>query len=305
MRERLVKIVRIWEGLGNQLFQYSYARAYQLHTGEEVRLDTNEAFKSQFPNGKGKADTRSYGLYHFKIALQGFDVEKCIQYRYLGRKNFIEKKIYEKAKHGKWKYSFWEECEKPHQYKIWFTNIPGEAYIKGWFQNEKYFKDVRHIILKDLRLVKPIIMKDELKELYAKKNVVSIHVRRGDYIKYNIALPKQYYYRAIEKIDSMIKKPTFLIFADDVGWAKKIFADSEEIYFISDYGKYHDYEELILMSKCEHNIIANSSFSWWGAWLNTNEDKIVVAPDRWPFTKRGENLSILPEEWYKVDAYKI
>lgn len=296
-----MKIVRIWEGLGNQLFQYAYARAYQLHTGEDVRLDKEEAFKDKFPNGEGKSDIRSYNLSHFRIALQGFDVEKSLEYRYLGRKNCIEKYIYEKAKKGKWKYNFWEECEEPHHYKVEFTNISGEAYIKGWFQNEKYFKDVRHIILKDLKLTTPVVMRRELKHIYEKRTLVSVHIRRGDYIKNNIALPKEYYYRAIEKMNSIIENPAYLVFTDDMNWAKSILDGREEVYFISDYGTYRDFEELILMSRCVHNIIANSSFSWWGAWLNNNEDKIVLTPNRWPFTKRKNDLSILPEEWERID----
>ena len=123
-------------------------------------------------------------------------------------------------------------------------------------------------------------------------------MRRGDYVKIGKSLPLYYYHKAIGMMYNKYLTPVFLLFSDDIIWAKKQFEGYQNIYFIPDFGKYEDYEELMIMSRCKSNIIANSTFSWWGAWLNNNPSKIVIAPneENWMRSQKG----IIPCDWIIV-----
>jgi hypothetical protein len=131
-------------------------------------------------------------------------------------------------------------------------------------------------------------------------------VRRGDYVTnsatsdFHGLCDIQYYKYAIDKINLEIPNPTFYIFSDDKGYVKEIFQEQKNVVFIEHIP--FDYEELLLMSYCKHNIIANSSFSWWGAWLNTNMHKMVIAPNLWFANKEmnNKNSYLIPESWCKI-----
>ena len=188
--------------------------------------------------------------------------------------------------------------------KAKFTKAKGHNYLDGYWQNEKYFKDIRHILLKDFTLKKKTNNFLKLKKLIAETNSVSIHFRRGDYVKravtrkYHGVLNLNYYRRAIALIGEKVEKPNFFVFSDDISWVKKNFKIGKPLTFISGLRKLTNSEELILMSLCKHNIIANSSFSWWGAWLNKNPAKIVIAPKRWFRAKTDSE--IVPQSWIKL-----
>lgn len=186
------------------------------------------------------------------------------------------------------------------------TKNKSNSYLEGFWQSEEYFKDIRRILLKDFTLKKETQNFLKFKRLVAKTNSVSIHFRRGDYVKrtvtkkYHGTLNLDYYCKAVELIRKKIKTPLFFVFSDDSLWAKNNFRIKQPITFISGSYKLTNPEELILMSLCKHNIIANSSFSWWGAWLNRNRHKIVLAPKRWFRKKRAES-EIVPQAWIKVE----
>lgn len=186
----------------------------------------------------------------------------------------------------------------PFEY-IKFLPVESEFAIDGFFQTEKYFKDERNEIL---QIIKP---SEEIENVLNTKysfinvsNCTSLHVRRGDYLKFSNNHPTQeieYYYNALEKISDT---EMIVVFSDDIEWCKDTFK-LRNIFFVENE---KDYIELFLMSKCKNNIIANSSFSWWGAWLNNNPSKIVVGPKKW----FGSNLShmntndIIPQSWIKI-----
>lgn len=163
-----------------------------------------------------------------------------------------------------------------------YTEIPIEPgkniLLYGYFQSEKYFKDYESEI-RDLFMSYEVELNDEIKELLNNENTCSIHVRRGDYLNSPNHHPTQdmnYYMKAIKK---MPKDSVFLIFSDDIEWCKQNFPDlPEKFKFIE--GN-NDYEDLYIMSYCKNNIICNSTFSWWAAWLNDNPNKIVLAPEKW------------------------
>ena len=133
-------------------------------------------------------------------------------------------------------------------------------------------------------------------------NAVSIHVRRGDYLynqdMYVDLCSTEYYERAIRYICERVDMPSFFVFSDDINWCKQRFDEIDRRILYIDNGNYSPYDDLQLMSLCQHNIIANSSFSWWGAWLNENKDKIVVAPNQW--TKTHRNVDIVGRGWVKI-----
>lgn len=147
-------------------------------------------------------------------------------------------------------------------------------------------------------------------EKITQTNSVSIHVRRGDYYNNESAFKihgnittKKYYENALEFIKEKVKNPVFFVFSDEFEWVKK------NLYFFSNYGEVHiidwnkgfdSYIDLQLMSNCKHNIIANSSFSWWAAWLNKNKNKIVISPKKWVNNINENKIDIIPNNWIKI-----
>lgn len=173
--------------------------------------------------------------------------------------------------------------------------------LHGHFQSEKYFADFEDEI-KNLFMSYNVELNDEIKELLASESTCSIHVRRGDYLNSPNHHPTQnmnYYMRAIKK---MPKESVFLIFSDDIEWCKQNFPDLPEKFKFIEGNK--DYEDLFIMSRCTNNIICNSTFSWWGAWLNKNRSKIVVAPsdDKWfgPSYSHYNVSDLYCDGWIKI-----
>lgn len=178
-------------------------------------------------------------------------------------------------------------------------NLPeGSFYVDGFFQSEKYFVHNRKELLEWFKIPEQIKEKIELKysELL-KQRTTSIHVRRGDYLRFPNHHPVQtieYYNKSIEYLKG--DTDLFIVFSDDIEWCKE-YIKADNIIYVEDE---KDYIEIYLMSLCDNNIISNSSFSWWGAWLNRNENKIVIGPKIWfgPEIQNNTN-DILPEKWVK------
>lgn len=172
--------------------------------------------------------------------------------------------------------------------------------FKGNFQSEKYFYDIKDQINNDFTFKKEILEKsqNQINAIKSKKEIVSIHVRRGDYVNlqdYHPLCSIEYYLKSIEKFDGC----EFLCFSDDIEWCKDAFKDVKNISYSCSNNPYID---LCTMTLCDHNIIANSSFSWWGAWLNKNKNKKIIAPIKW-FGKNYDYLNIndlIPEGWTKI-----
>jgi hypothetical protein len=174
---------------------------------------------------------------------------------------------------------------------------------KGYMQSEKYFVHNRQLILDLFAPTEEIKQYIETKygELL-KSNLMSMHIRRGDYVhqpNHHPVTSPEYYLTAAEYITSRTAVDKYVIFSDDIEWCKEIFGTDQNVVYIEGEA---DYIDLYLMSMCKHNIIANSTFSWWGAWLNNNPDKIVVAPTEW-FGSARTNLNtadIIPQTWIKL-----
>jgi hypothetical protein len=173
-----------------------------------------------------------------------------------------------------------------------------DLYLSGYFQSEKYFnkyaEDIRELFsCKDTENK----LRDHISQI---EYTCSIHVRRGDYLKYpnkHSQSPTEYYDTAISLVKEQNPNATFLIFSDDIQWCKNHFIGNEYTFIEG----FEDWEDLILMSICDANIITNSTFSWWAAWLGETPGKLIIAPEKW-FGPEGpqDQQDIIPERWTKL-----
>lgn len=179
------------------------------------------------------------------------------------------------------------------------------TYFDGYWQTEKYFKHVADRLRAELTPSRPLseYARSMLNEI-RRANAVSIHVRRGDYISdpeinaYHGTCSPQYYQRAIHCIEQQVSSPHFFIFSNDYEWSVENFKFLNGSYTCVRGSDAKNYEDMHLMSRCRHHIIANSSFGWWGAWLNPSKEKQVVAPKRWfANVPKGDARDLFPEDW--------
>lgn len=285
-------IVRVWEGLGNQMFQYAFARALKAR-GENVKLDLNKAYDDSFLKTRGSAP-RENAIQNFNITVDSIDVEKYGKYRYLRRKTSLDNILFALGKQAHLCYNFYEAKEAGYSKEA--MGLRGNYYIKGWFQSEQYFSDIRSILIKEFTPRKKIALTANLREVLGKEETVSLHIRRGDYLRLGNGLPLEYYIQAVEEIRRFYANPIFLVFSDDMNWVMRNLKLEGQVVYVNEDRKYADYEELLIMSRCKSNIIANSTFSWWAAWLNRNDDKHVIAPKKWFGTQTG----IIPDAWITI-----
>lgn len=194
------------------------------------------------------------------------------------------------------------------QYWNEFKNITKSCYLHGYWQSEKYFSDVSKIIATDFTFKLPLNEKNKnLLNKILMTEAVSIHVRRGDYLSNPTAAATHglcsldYYQSAINHIASKVNAPCFFIFSDDINWAREnLDTKNFHSHYIGHNRGSDSYIDMQLMSICKHNIIANSSFSWWGAWLNSNQSKIVIRPKKWFETNRYDTSTLCPEKWISI-----
>lgn len=282
-------IVRIWEGLGNQMFQYAYARK-RMAEGVPVFLDLDKAYNESFPMFRNNVH-RNNSIQKYNITVPSIKVEEYGKYFYLRRQTGMEKQICFLAEHGWWPYIFLEEKQEFYNKKVAY--IKGNVYIKGWFQDKRYFEGIRKELLQEFTPIKKINISSEVLRMVKNGNSVALHIRRGDYVRLGRALPVKYYLYAKRLVEQKIAKPTFFVFSDDYLWVKENipFRESDKVFYIDEICKLKDYEQLFLMSRCYAQIISNSTFSWWAAWLNRAQNKIVVMPRRFVQMNPGLEIS--------------
>lgn len=283
-------IIRIGEGLGNQLFEYAYARAWK-EKGLDVRLDMNKTYDDAFIKYKNN-DPRENCIQNFNITLPEIDVTAYRKYDYLKQETIKDKIIFHLAKHKLWKYKFYEEPMDSGTRKP--VCLHGNYYVRAWLQEERYFKQIRNILLRELTPRKKIVLPKELRQAIEYEESIAVHVRRGDYIRIQNTLNAAYFNKAAVRMKQHYHSPLFVVFSEDIDWVKKNLDIGADCIYVTEKGTLQDYEELFLMSRCSSQIISNSTFSWWGAWLNQNPRKVVIAP-RQPWLSRQTN--IIPEEW--------
>ena len=190
---------------------------------------------------------------------------------------------------------------KTYQYPFEYINYipPDNVIIDGFFQTEKYFSSSKTQILKSFEPTEEI--KSQLQKYdFLKYQTTSIHVRRGDYLKFSqihTVQNESYFKKALDITKNKTEK--YIVFSDDIEWCKKIFINDNFIFIENE----KDYIEIYLMSLCNNNIISNSSFSWWAAWMNPNDNKLIISPKNWFGIEKYGDLSdndIIPNEWIKI-----
>lgn len=285
-------IVKLIGGLGNQLFQYAIAKKIAIQQNVKVILDVTPFEKYKL---------HKYSLEHFAFYKRFATTDNLMLFNFIKAKGL--KKLYYKILRKINLVVIIEEKQLNFDKSI-FIKAKKNTYLNGYWQSEKYFSDIRDIILKDLVISKPLQGKNlkfanEIKSV----NSISLHIRRADYVtnketeKVHGVCDLNYYRKAIEYISNKIQNPVIYLFSDDINWAKENLKTTIAINFVEHNNVDTNYEDLRLMSLCKHNIIANSSFSWWGAWLNENPDKIVIAPKRWLNTNKFDYSHIVPTNW--------
>lgn len=283
-------IVRLFGGLGNQLFQYAAARSLALHHNTIVKID---------PGSLKDLAGRELELQYFNIPLQIASPEEIRHYTSLSFfSKYFEKLI------PTYKRSIYKE---PHfHFDPHFFEAGADIYLKGYWQSEKYFKNIEPVIRREL------VIRDEfiqhLKEkaaLLQAENSVLIHIRRGDYLKkeileYHGIMDEAYYNRAIDYVSSKTGPVKVYFFSDDIDWVKQHIRIDYPYEFVTQQITRSAIEDFYLMTRCRHSIIANSSFSWWAAWLNNHSSKVVVAPKQWLKISGLNTKDVIPDTWYTM-----
>ena len=197
--------------------------------------------------------------------------------------------------------------EKQYHFDPKILTMPGSIYLDGYWQSEKYFSDIADIIKNEFRVKLPQTEENRrVAQQITSCESVSLHVRRGDYLtdaKTNTihgTCELDYYARCIERLTQQVHHPYFFIFSDDPEWVAKNLKITHPTTFVAHNGPEKSYEDLRLMSQCRHNIIANSSFSWWGAWLNSNSNKIIYTPKKWFCDPNLNTKDLIPATWQKL-----
>ena len=287
-------IIKMAGGLGNQMFQYALARILQIN-GRNVLLDC-----SGYHIHSQKDTIRNYELDKFRTKIRKASPKEISKYYnwwqlilcYLGRifKKDISKII----------------IEKEHRYQAKIAKCDNK-YLIGFWQSENYFKAARKELLEDFCFQHFTLSQRNQKlqnKLLTEKNSVAVHVRGGDYntignaTLYGNICTTDYYKKAFSYIQNVIGKTHYYIFTNDLAWTRQIITEDNNVEVIDWNSEDEGWIDMYLMSICKHNIIANSSFSWWAAWLNQNEKKVVIAPSKW---QNGSDIEdIVPSEWVRI-----
>ena len=292
-------IVKLMGGLGNQMFQYAAARRLAHRLGATVKVDVSYLSFA--------ITIRKYELQHLNVQT-GVATPKEIE-EVIG-KNFgfplrvlagIKQRIgYESSNPNVFR-------EKHFDYHRDIEMLPDDVYLDGYWQSEKYFQDIQEIIRKEFSFRDPLDQKNlDMANRIANAVSVSIHIRRGDYVsdaqtrRFHGICGQDYYDACMAEMRKRLENPSFFIFSDEPGWAKTTISVPGEKIVVDHNPLELGHMDLRLMSYCRHNIIANSSFSWWAAWLNSNRDKIVCAPRKWfaDFPTNPEDR--YPGSWLKL-----
>jgi len=294
-------VVKIMGGLGNQLFQYAMGRQLASRRKDTARLDIS-FFDDKLPTAH---TLRPYELGVFQnLTIKPLSASEQQQ---LARTLQLPYKVYNKARRllglsPAFLYLGEGENFSANQ-QVLAGGPPAELLqVEGYWQNERYFADVKDALREELVFIP---FTDERNLAVARqlqkpaRPTVSVHVRRGDYAQ-NPAFgmcSADYYERALGHVRQHLADPAFFIFSDDIAWARENLPLPADTTFIDWNRGPNSYCDMHLMSLCQHQIIANSSFSWWGAWLNTNPAKLVVCPATWMATPVVPTERVVPAAW--------
>jgi hypothetical protein len=287
-------------GLGNQLFQYALGKSLAVKNNTSLVLSASY-IESKLPVKKLASQMKyELGIFNIDAKIEHSLIQQKILYPFAKLEHIVRDKL------NQTKLTLLDE--KSFEFQPDFLLYTDNTYAKGNFQSEKYFKSIESILKKELQFNVPL-NKENLNwsTKIESADSVAIHVRRGDYISIQKNQDKffiqslDYYKNAIAYVASKIMNPTFFIFSDDISWTKENLTSGFPMHFIDNNNTPQtSYIDMQLMSLCKHNIICNSTFSWWSAWLNANPEKIVIAPKNWFADKSINSQDLIPSEWIKL-----
>ncbi|WNR43509.1 alpha-1,2-fucosyltransferase [Paenibacillus roseipurpureus] len=290
-------VIKLQGGLGNQMFQYAFGRAIQNKLGGELILDTSDY----------KFDKLR------KLSLDNFVLNEELKYNNRGsfnilydqRTNYLIKIFVKFAPNilfsvlSTFGIYIWDDAV----FKDFTVSSSNKnIYLHGYWQSERYFKEISSMILKELQ-VKTSVKVDNLDiyNLIASTESVCVHIRRGDFLSNSNSLKvceQEYFLKGMDLIASRVENPVFIIFSDDISDVKRNFDfKGYNINFVEKNNQ--DYEELQLMYSCKHFIISNSTFSWWAQYLSQNRNKIVIAPKVW-YTDGKNSDGLMMDKWIVI-----
>lgn len=294
-----MKIVNIIGGLGNQMFQYAFALKLKTLFEEDVYIDIQhfnasifKSFKSHNLHNGYELDRLFYGktlkeakpgkIWRVSHYIPNYWISRAIRKYFPSRKSEVIEKL-------------------KFQYDPTILEIKGSKYYEGYWQSPLYFDDIRSLVVEEFRFPKMDEVNQNIANNMNSSNSVSLHVRRGDYINnpgWGGICTLDYYRKAIEIALGEIENPVFYIFSNDIEWCKEnlssFILDASVIYINHNKGN-ESYKDMQLMTFARCCIIANSSFSWWGAWLNNRDNKLIIAPKRW--TNTVDKTNVYPQDW--------
>jgi len=291
-------IVKLNGGLGNQMFQYAAAKSLALINNDDLKIDTTVYNIPDNKNTSRTLDITDFMISFVEAKPNEISSIKSPYGCFSNLMRYIKQRFLRKY------------------YIDWHPEVmkkTGDIYMDGYFQSENYFSTKKELVLNDFVLKNHLSEQINLNalEILSREVSVSIHIRRGDYVsdararKFHLICNVDYYQRAVNLVKNYYPNAHFFIFSDDPQWVKENITFSARASFVSfgrnNIGSLRASQELILMSKCCHHILSNSSFSWWGAYLNRSPNKLVIAPDRW---NNGSSLqrNILPDGWLRIPA---
>lgn len=300
-------IVKLMGGLGNQMFEYACGRALSIKHQVPLKLDLSYLNRVWLEKLKGNP-VRHYALGIFNLPAELAKKEEIPFLTWFPGTRFtpIINRFNQYFRLPA-PFIFRETPGGPKENLKKLESLVSHLYLDGYFQSEKYFSKIAEVIYQDFTFKNQLTpQSQELAKSIKKLNSVSLHIRRGDYVenarisRFHGALTPDYYQRGIAFLAQKISEPHFFIFGDDLTWAHQNLKINHPMTFIEhNFVTPHYYEDMFLMSLCQHNIIANSSFSWWGAYLNQNLQKIVIAPKHW-FKARSDDGGVVPKEWVRL-----
>ena len=291
-------IVKLSGGLGNQMFQYAIGRKLSLKNKTILKLDISDYQREN--------NIRKYELGNFNI-VENFATEKEIA----GIHKF---NLPVGIRRIDWEIQKWfpslrrtfQEPRMTHFFPSVLRATKG-SHLTGWWQSYKYFEDIREILVSDFT-VKSFSEHGKKTDALVNsgKMSVSLHIRRGDYVNIpDIELCSSHYYQnAIQYLENKLGELELFVFSNDIKWSKQNINFRGPIQFITNNKDENAFEDLVLMSHCRHNIIANSTFSWWSAYLNQHREKIIIYPGNWYTDKnRNEQLKdLIPPGWIRMES---
>jgi hypothetical protein len=281
-------VVAMEGGLGNQMFQYAAGRALALRTGTHLGLDLRPLLR----HGQ-----RAYGLADFQLN-QGLELITDGRPEHVGGL----RRLFRRLTSGEQTFR-----ESGFAYDERIRSAVAPLRLEGYFQSERYFSDAADTLRADFTPHPELLAAiDTLAErLLPPGPRLSLHVRRGDYANpatmavHGLMAP-EYYDRALSAVTELVGQVTVCVFTDEPAWVRANLRLPAETRFISEQTR-TALQDLVLMSRCNHHITANSSFSWWGAWLNPQPDKVVITPEHWFQPAAGlDARDLRPAGWLEV-----